>query len=31
MITAVIAGSLGFIFGVICCDAAYKQQDKHDK
>ena len=31
MITAVIAGSLGFIFGVICCDAAYKQMDKDDK
>ena len=31
MIIAVIAGSLGFVFGVLVCDAAYKQQDKDDK
>lgn len=31
MIIAVIAASIGFIFGVLCCDAAYKQQDKDDK
>lgn len=28
MITAVIAASIGFIFGVLTCDAAYKQVDK---
>lgn len=31
MIIAVIAASIGFIFGVLVCDAAYKQQDKKDK
>jgi hypothetical protein len=31
MIIAVIAASIGFIFGVLVCDAAYKQIDKEEK
>ena len=31
MIIAVIAASIGFIFGVLTCDAAYKQVDKENE